>query len=35
MFLYAKLVLENLKVQLDLSAIQREAENLPNGLDQA
>ena len=35
MFLYAKLVIENLKVQLDLPAIWREAENLPNGLDQA
>ena len=35
MFLYAKLVIENLKDQLDLSAIRREAENLPNGLDQA
>lgn len=35
MFLYAKLVIENLKSQLDLSAIKREAANLPTGLDQA
>lgn len=35
MFLYAKLVIENLKCQVDLPAIRREAANLPNGLDQA
>ena len=35
MFLYAKLVIENLKCQIDLPAIRREAANLPNGLDQA
>ena len=35
MFLYAKLVIENLKSQLHLPAIQREAASLPNGLDQA
>ena len=35
MFLYAKLVIENLKCQLDLPAIRREAANLPTGLDQA
>ena len=35
MFLYAKLVIENLKCQFDLSAIRREAENLPDGLNQA
>ena len=35
MFLYAKLVIENLKCQVDLPAIEGEAANLPNGLDQA
>ena len=35
MFLYAKLVIENLKSQLDLPAIRREAANLPAGLNQA
>ena len=35
MLLYAKLVIENLKSQLDLSAIRREAANLPTGLSQA
>ncbi|CAD6594213.1 MAG: hypothetical protein ASARMPREDX12_008428 [Alectoria sarmentosa] len=35
MFLYAKLVIENLKSQLNLSDIRREAANLPTGLDQA
>ena len=35
MFLYAKLVIENLKSQIDLSAVRREAANLPVGLDQA
>ena len=35
MFLYAKLVIENLKCQVDLSAIKEEAAHLPNGLDQA
>ena len=35
MFLYAKLVIENLRYQIDLPAIRREAANLPTGLDQA
>ena len=35
MFLYAKVVIENLKCQVDLSGVRREAANLPNGLDQA
>ena len=35
MFLYVKLGIENLKSQLDVPAIRREAANLPTGLDQA